>query len=64
MWCQLQDEEIAPPKHLDGFKINRDGSVNPDFHKEVFLGEEVVNFKIGNYKLKEQKKKLVEIFKQ
>jgi len=58
----FKDEDIAPPKHLDGFKISRDGSINSNFHKEVFLGEDVENFQNGNYRLKEQKGKLKQIF--
>ena len=36
--------------------------MNSNFHKEVFLGEEVNNFENGNYEKKEQKSKLEEIF--
>lgn len=28
-----------PPDHLEGVKIERDGDINKNFRKEVFLGE-------------------------
>ena len=55
-------EDVAPPKHLDAVKIGRDGKLNSNFHKEVFLGEDVENFENGNYELEAQRKKLEEIF--
>jgi len=55
-------DDLAPPKHLDAVKVNRDGNLNSNFHKEVFLGEDLNNFENGHYKLKEQKTKLEEIF--
>lgn len=61
----LQDnlvDDVAPPKHLDAVKIDRDGKLNSNFHKEVFLGEDVENFDKGSYKLKDQRNKLEEIF--
>ena len=58
----MKVDDVAPPKHLDGFKIGRDGSINSNFHKEVFLGEDVENFQNGNYRLRDQKEKLKKIF--
>ena len=55
-------DDVAPPKHLDAMKIDRDGKVNSNFHKEVFLGEDVKNFENGNYELKAKKDKLEKIF--
>ncbi|CAK8690888.1 unnamed protein product [Clavelina lepadiformis] len=56
------DVDIAPPKHLDAVKIARDGHINSNFHKEVFLGEDIANFENGNYELKQQKNRLIKIF--
>nr|CAB3265916.1 45 kDa calcium-binding protein-like [Phallusia mammillata] len=56
------EDDLAPPKHLDAVKIGRDGNLNSNFHKEVFLGEDLDNFENGNYELKDQKSKLEEIF--
>nr|XP_026692286.1 45 kDa calcium-binding protein-like [Ciona intestinalis] len=60
---RLPDVEIAPPKHLDAMKFGRDGNLNSNYHKEVFLGEEVKKFENGEYELKEQKNQLIKMFK-
>ncbi|XP_078490404.1 45 kDa calcium-binding protein-like [Ciona intestinalis] len=60
---RLPDVEIAPPKHLDAMKFGRDGNLNSNYHKEVFLGEEVKKFENGDYELKEQKNQLIKMFK-
>ncbi|XP_063273080.1 45 kDa calcium-binding protein [Prinia subflava] len=32
------EAELAPPDHLNGVRLERDGHLNRDFHHEVFLG--------------------------
>lgn len=33
-----ESENILPPDHIDGVRLERDGDLNPEFHKEVLLG--------------------------
>lgn len=32
------ENEILPPDHLNGVKLEMDGHLNKEFHQEVFLG--------------------------
>ncbi|KAK3105428.1 hypothetical protein FSP39_025085 [Pinctada imbricata] len=34
----LSVDKLKPPDHLDGLKLEQDGHLNKDFHKEAFLG--------------------------
>ena len=34
----LSVDKLQPPDHLDGVKLEQDGHLNKDFHKEAFLG--------------------------
>ena len=34
----LNAEKLLPPDHVDAVKFEKDGHLNKDFHKEVFLG--------------------------
>ncbi|XP_077313698.1 45 kDa calcium-binding protein [Lithobates pipiens] len=37
------ENEILPPDHLNGVKMEMDGHLNKDFHQEVFLGTDDFN---------------------
>lgn len=34
----INAEKLLPPDHVDAVKFEKDGHINKDFHKEVFLG--------------------------
>lgn len=55
------ENEILPPDHLNGLKMERDGHLNKDFHQEVFLGKEMEEFEEDS-EPRRNRKKLVEIF--
>ncbi|XP_040843683.1 45 kDa calcium-binding protein [Ochotona curzoniae] len=38
------ENELVPPDHLNGVKLEMDGHLNKDFHQEVFLGKDVDGF--------------------
>ncbi|XP_069598526.1 45 kDa calcium-binding protein [Ranitomeya imitator] len=38
------ENEILPPDHLNGLKMEMDGHLNKEFHQEVFLGKEIEEF--------------------
>lgn len=58
----IKDEnEILPPDHLNGLKMERDGHLNKDFHQEVFLGKEMEEFDEDS-EPRRNRKKLIEIF--
>lgn len=58
----IKDEnEILPPDHLNGVKMEMDGHLNKDFHQEVFLGKEMEEFDEDS-EPRRNRKKLVEIF--
>ncbi|KAM4651007.1 45 kDa calcium-binding protein [Discoglossus pictus] len=38
------ENEILPPDHLNGMKMEMDGHLNKEFHQEVFLGKEIEEF--------------------
>ncbi|KAM8927453.1 45 kDa calcium-binding protein [Pelodytes ibericus] len=38
------ENEIMPPDHLNGVKMEMDGHLNKEFHQEVFLGKEIEEF--------------------
>ncbi|KAF5897461.1 45 kDa calcium-binding protein, partial [Clarias magur] len=56
-----EDNEILPPDHLNGVKMEMDGHLNKDFHQEVFLGKEIEEFD-EDTEPKKNRKKLIEIF--
>ncbi|MCJ8741903.1 hypothetical protein PDJAM_G00076180 [Pangasius djambal] len=56
-----EDNEILPPDHLNGVKMEMDGHLNKDFHQEVFLGKEMEEFDEDSEPRK-NRKKLIEIF--
>lgn len=56
-----EDNEILPPDHLNGVKMEMDGHLNKDFHQEVFLGKEMEEFEEDS-EPRRNRKKLIEIF--
>uniref|UniRef100_A0A8B9JHQ7 Stromal cell derived factor 4 n=1 Tax=Astyanax mexicanus TaxID=7994 RepID=A0A8B9JHQ7_ASTMX len=56
-----ETNEILPPDHLNGVKMEMDGHLNKDFHQEVFLGKEMEEFEEDSEPRK-NRKKLIEIF--
>lgn len=55
------ENEILPPDHLNGVKMEMDGHLNKDFHQEVFLGKEMEEFDEDS-EPRRNRKKLMEIF--
>ncbi|XP_013911861.1 PREDICTED: 45 kDa calcium-binding protein [Thamnophis sirtalis] len=55
------DNEILPPDHLNGVKMELDGHLNKEFHQEVFLGKEMEEFEEDS-EPRRNRKKLVVIF--
>lgn len=55
------ENEILPPDHLNGVKMEMDGHLNKDFHQEVFLGKEIEEFDEDS-EPRRNRKKLIEIF--
>ncbi|XP_036730007.1 45 kDa calcium-binding protein isoform X1 [Balaenoptera musculus] len=39
-----EENEMLPPDHLNGVKLEMDGHLNRDFHQEVFLGKDAGGF--------------------
>ncbi|XP_051518035.1 45 kDa calcium-binding protein [Myxocyprinus asiaticus] len=56
-----EENEILPPDHLNGVKMEMDGHLNKDFHQEVFLGKEMEEFEEDS-EPRRNRKKLIEIF--
>lgn len=56
-----EENEILPPDHLNGVKMEMDGHLNKDFHQEVFLGKDMEEFEEDSEPRK-NRKKLIEIF--
>ncbi|XP_077370200.1 45 kDa calcium-binding protein [Festucalex cinctus] len=55
------DNEILPPDHLNGMKMELDGQLNKDFHQEVFLGKDLEEFDEDS-EPRRNRKKLIDIF--
>lgn len=55
------ENEILPPDHLNGVKLEMDGHLNKDFHQEVFLGKEMEEFEEDSEPQK-NRRKLIDIF--
>lgn len=55
------ENEILPPDHLNGVKLEMDGHLNKDFHQEVFLGKEMEEFEEDS-EPRRNRKKLIDIF--
>ncbi|KAJ8400287.1 hypothetical protein AAFF_G00399810 [Aldrovandia affinis] len=56
-----EENEILPPDHLNGVKLEMDGHLNKDFHQEVFLGKDMEEFEEDS-EPRRNRKKLIEIF--
>ncbi|KAJ8016930.1 hypothetical protein DPEC_G00012470 [Dallia pectoralis] len=56
-----EDNEILPPEHLNGVKLELDGNINKDFHQEVFLGKEMEEFEEDS-EPRRNRMKLIDIF--
>ncbi|MGH0121848.1 UNVERIFIED_CONTAM: hypothetical protein FKN15_075949 [Acipenser sinensis] len=56
-----EENEILPPDHLNGLKMEMDGHLNKDFHQEVFLGKELEEFEEDS-EPRRNRKKLKDIF--
>lgn len=55
------ENEILPPDHLNGVKLEMDGHLNKDFHQEVFLGKDMEEFDEDS-EPRRNRKKLIQIF--
>ncbi|KAG7274598.1 hypothetical protein CRUP_029239 [Coryphaenoides rupestris] len=55
------ENEILPPDHLNGMKLEMDGHLNKEFHQEVFLGKEMEEFDEDS-EPRRNRKKLIDIF--
>lgn len=55
------ENEILPPDHLNGVKMELDGHLNKDFHQEVFLGRDMEEFDEDS-EPRRNRKKLIDIF--
>ena len=55
------ENEILPPDHLNGVKMELDGHLNKDFHQEVFLGRDMEEFEEDS-EPRRNRKKLIDIF--
>ncbi|XP_014741243.1 PREDICTED: 45 kDa calcium-binding protein [Sturnus vulgaris] len=44
---QGMQQELVPPEHLNGVKLELDGRLNRDFHPELFLGRARQGFERG-----------------
>uniref|UniRef100_A0A2K5X274 45 kDa calcium-binding protein n=1 Tax=Macaca fascicularis TaxID=9541 RepID=A0A2K5X274_MACFA len=44
-----EENEILPPDHLNGVKLEMDGHLNRGFHQEVFLGKDLGGFEGGRW---------------
>ncbi|XP_030364114.1 45 kDa calcium-binding protein [Strigops habroptila] len=53
------ENEILPPDHLNGIKMEMDGHLNKEFHQEVFLGKEMEEFEEDSEPRKNRKKLMV-----
>ncbi|XP_069774867.1 45 kDa calcium-binding protein isoform X1 [Narcine bancroftii] len=57
------ENEIQPPDHVNGLKLEKRGNLNKDFHQEVFLGKEIEEFEEDSEPVK-NRKKLISIFEK
>ena len=56
-----EENEILPPDHLNGVKLEMDGHLNKDFHPEVFLGKDMDDFE-EDAEPRKSRRKLMVIF--
>ncbi len=55
---------LKEDKHIEGLPLDRQGKVNPDFHKEIFLGHHELFESDIEHNEEKRKKKLEEIFNE
>ncbi len=53
---------LKDDKHIEGLPLDRDGKVNPEFHKEIFLGNHELFESDIQHNEEKRNKKLEEIF--
>uniref|UniRef100_A0A8C7D6U9 45 kDa calcium-binding protein n=1 Tax=Oncorhynchus kisutch TaxID=8019 RepID=A0A8C7D6U9_ONCKI len=58
-----EENEILPPDHLNGMKLEMDGHINKGFHQEVFLGKEMEEFEEDS-EPRRNRNKLIDIFRK
>ncbi|XP_012589998.1 PREDICTED: 45 kDa calcium-binding protein [Condylura cristata] len=56
-----RENEILPPDHLNGVKLEMDGHLNKGFHQEVFLGKDMDGFE-EDAEPRKSRRKLMVIF--
>ncbi|XP_021511770.1 45 kDa calcium-binding protein isoform X2 [Meriones unguiculatus] len=54
-----EENEIIPPDHLNGVKLEMDGHLNKDFHQEVFLGKDMDGFEEDSEPQRSRRKLMV-----
>ncbi|KAB0379969.1 hypothetical protein FD755_007753 [Muntiacus reevesi] len=54
-----EENEILPPDHLNGVKLEMDSHLNKDFHQEVFLGKDMDDSEEDSEPQKSQRKLMV-----
>lgn len=57
------ENEIRPPDHVNGLKLEKGGNLNKDFHQEVFLGKDMEEFEEDSEPVR-NRKKLISIFEK
>jgi hypothetical protein len=55
-------DSLKDDKHFEGLPLERDGKINPDFHKEIFLGNHELFESDIQHDETRRNKKLEEIF--
>ena len=55
---------LKDDKHLEGIPLERDGKINVDFHKEIFLGNHELFESDIDHDHQKRSRKLEEIFNQ
>jgi hypothetical protein len=55
---------LKDDKHIEGVPLERDGKINPDFHKEIFLGNHELFEADIQHDESRRNKKLEEIFNE
>uniref|UniRef100_A0A8D2PRG8 45 kDa calcium-binding protein n=1 Tax=Zosterops lateralis melanops TaxID=1220523 RepID=A0A8D2PRG8_ZOSLA len=58
-----EEQELLPPDHLNGVKMELDGHLNRDFHHEVFLGKDRDEFEEDS-EPRRNRRKLMVIFEK
>jgi hypothetical protein len=56
--------DLKDDKHIEGLPLDRHGKINPDYHKEVFLGNHELFESYIQSDVQKRNKKLEEIFNE